>query len=140
MGKERRHHKRYCVKGLKNRLRKNRFFGFLSKTTLEEYPCLDISESGLQFVTKRVFNQENRLGLDITTPFTRNAPIRVKAQVAWSKTPPGFGFHLIGVHFVSINKSQHAELKMLVERAGQDKDKIPRRIQVKMMKEASSHL
>lgn len=140
MGKERRYHKRYCVKGLINRLRESRFLGLLTKPTSKAYPCIDISGGGLQFVTKKAFKLRDRLLLDISTPFTRNDPIRAKGRVVWLKTSRNLDFHLVGVQFVSVNKSQRAELKILMERAGEDKDKIPQRIQIKIIKEAFSRL
>ena len=140
MGKERRRHKRYSIKGLRSRLRKSRLLGFSSEPTSEEYPCLDISQGGLQFITKKALQLKSHLLLDITTPFLRSDPIRTKARVAWSKSLGGLSFYVAGVRFVSVGKSERARLKVLIERAGQDKDKIPQRIRVKMIKEASSQL
>ena len=138
--KERRRHKRYWIKGLKQRLRKSRLLGLSSKPTSEEYPCLDISESGLQFIAKKVFKPANQILLDISTPLTRNEPIQAKARVVWSRSTTNLQFCMIGVQFSSVKKSQRAQFKMLVERAGEDKDKIPQRIRVKIIKEVASRL
>lgn len=120
MTKENRRHKRYWVKGLKSRLRERYFLGLLSKPTDEEYPCMDISESGLQFVSKKFFKPENTFLLDILTPLTEKNPIRAKIAVAWSKRAALRGICLVGAKFVSIPSSGRSELKRLLERGGQD--------------------
>jgi hypothetical protein len=138
MTKERRSHKRYVVRGLKARLRKKRLFGLLkSVPTSKEYPCLDISEGGIQFATKHSFNTPSRLLLDITIPTTRNNPIRIKAQVVWFKMSDDLSFSLVGVRFVSIGKQDYANLKRLIKTGGSEKDKIPSSIRAKMIKEDS---
>lgn len=135
--KERRRHKRYCVKGLKNQLLEPLFFGLFSKPTSEEYPCLDISESGLQFISKKIFNPQSRILLNITTPTTRNHPIRVKAKVMWLKKSFDLSFCLVGTKFVSLSKPHHKELKMLIERSGRYKEEISQNTRGNMLKEAS---
>lgn len=137
MNKERRRHKRYCVTGLRNRLLKPRFLGLFIEPTSEEYPCLDISESGLQFISKRIFNLQSRILFNITTPSTRNHPIRVKAKVVWLKRSFDLSFCLVGTNFVSLSERHRNELKMLLEKAGKYKEEIPQHIQTKMIKEAS---
>jgi len=127
------------VKGLRTRLRKKRLFGLLTKPTSQEYPCLDISESGLQLATKYPFpfNTKSLILLDITIPLTRNNPIRVKVQPVWFKPSDDLSFGRVGVQFVSLGKRDYANLKRLIERCGTDKDKILSSIQVKMIKEDS---
>jgi hypothetical protein len=140
MSIERRIHKRYCVKGLKSRLRISLFLGLTSKPTSDEFPCIDISESGLQFVTKKVFVPQSRLLLDISTPYTRNAPIRAKARVAWFKPSFDLDFYMVGVQFVSLGKAQHNELKTLVSKAGEAKDKLPDHVLVKLIQKSTACL
>jgi len=125
MPKESRKYKRYFVNGLKAGLREERLFGLSSKPTSREYPCLDISEGGLQFVTKHRFDPKTRILLDITIPTTRNHPIRVRARVAWFKLSSDFSAVLVGAQFVSVAKRHFAGLKMLIERAGRERRQIP---------------
>jgi len=125
MTKECRTHKRYVVNGLKAGLREEHLFGLASKPTSQEYPCLDISEGGLQFVTKHKFDPQSRILLDITIPTTRNYPIRVKARVAWFKLSGDFSSVLVGAQFVSIAKRHLAELKVMIERIGRERKQIP---------------
>ncbi|MFH0888528.1 MAG: PilZ domain-containing protein [Planctomycetota bacterium] len=137
MTKEHRRHKRYYIKGLRSRLCASRFFGLLIRPTSEEYICLDISESGLQFITKKLLTQ-NKLLLDVITPLTRKDPIRVRGRVAWVKLSGEFGIYFIGVRFVSLGKIQRDRLKMLIANIGEDKDRIPKEVQVKIITELLS--
>ncbi|MFH1230425.1 MAG: PilZ domain-containing protein [Planctomycetota bacterium] len=139
MTREQRRHKRYSIKGLKSRLCTSRFFGLLVKPTSEEYICLDISESGLQFITKKLLTQ-NKLLLDVTTPFSRDKPIRIKCRVAWFELSLEFDIYMIGVEFVSLGKAQRDKLKMLIEKIGEDKDQIPQRVRVQIIKRATDRL
>lgn len=136
MVKENRRHKRYWVKGLKSRLRERYFLGLLSKPTDEEYPCLDISESGLQFVSKKFFKSEDTLLLDIFTPLSEEKPIQAKTVVAWSKRSTQLGVCLVGARFVSITKSDRSELKHMIERGGQDGEHISIHVRLKAVGKA----
>jgi len=122
MGQERRIHKRYIVPGLRARKREKTLFGLSSKQTSHEYPCLDISESGLQFVTKQKLQPQGKILLDISIPTSRTKPIRAKAQIVWFKLSDDLNYGLAGLHFVSVNKKQQAELRMMMEKLGNDKD------------------
>ena len=113
------------VNGLKAGLREEHLFGLSSKPTSQEYPCLDISEGGLQFMAKHKIALQNRLLLDITIPTTRNHPIRVKARVLWFKMSGDLSSVLVGVQFVSVAKRHLAGLKMLLERVGRERKQIP---------------
>lgn len=131
MVRENRRHKRYWVKGLKSRLRERYFLGLLSKPTDEEYPCLDISESGLQFVSRKFFKPNDTLLLDILTPLTEDNPVRAKIAIAWAKRSANLGFCLVGARFVSVPRSGRAELKRLIERGGQDGAHISMQVRLK---------
>ena len=134
MTKEHRRHKRYYIKGLKSRLCTSRFLGLLIKTTLEEYTCLDISEGGLLFITKKIVKTPKLL-LDVTTPVSRNKAIRIKCRVVRFELSPELGLYMVGVRFVSLGKAQRDKLKMLIARLGEDQDQIPQRVRVKIIKE-----
>ncbi|MBI5779616.1 MAG: PilZ domain-containing protein [Planctomycetes bacterium] len=134
MGQERRIHKRYIVPGLRARKREKILFGLSSKPTSYEYPCLDISESGIQCATKQKLQLQNKILLDISIPTSRNKPIRAKAQVVWFKLSDDMSFGLAGLQFVSINKKQQAELKMMMEKVGNDKDRTTPYLRSKLLK------
>ncbi|MFH1226906.1 MAG: PilZ domain-containing protein [Planctomycetota bacterium] len=131
MVNDKRQHKRYWVKGLKGRLREPYFLGLLSKPTNEEYPCLDISESGLQFASRKSFNPNDKVLLDIMTPLTKDTPIRVKSVIAWSKRSIPLGLFLVGAKFITIPKPDRTELKILIERGGQDGAHISTHVRIK---------
>jgi hypothetical protein len=138
MGAERRLHKRYCVKGLKAQLRESRFFGLLSKPTSIEYPCIDISEGGLQFVTKKPFKRNTKLLLDIHNSFSRDNPIRAKSKVVWLKSLTMLSTCLVGVEFRPLKKSEHNELKKIMAMVGEDKEKISSNIKINLIKDLSA--
>jgi hypothetical protein len=132
---ERRNNKRYIVRGLRTRLREKYFLGLLSKPTSQEYPCLDISETGMQFATKKRFSASSRILLDISIPTTRSNPIRVKARVVWVNLSDDLSFGRVGVKFVQISKPHYNSLKLLIEKTGNDKSHITPYLQAKLTKE-----
>lgn len=140
MGNDRRINKRYFVTGLKNQVLEPRFFGLFSKPATQEYPCLDISETGLQFISKKTFKLHSRVVLNITTSTTRNQPIRVKAKVVWLRKSFDLSFYLVGTKFVSLSKQNRKELKVLLERVGKYKEEVSQQTQEQMIKKASVHL
>ncbi|MBI4712715.1 MAG: PilZ domain-containing protein [Planctomycetes bacterium] len=135
MAQEHRQHKRYWVKGLKGRLRERYFLGLLSRPTLSEYPCMDISEGGLQFVSKKSFKPKENILLDISAPLTRETPIRAKARVAWSRLSQEFGLYLIGARFISIPRARRSEFRIMIERGGEDEERVGKHIRIKIIKE-----
>lgn len=132
--KEHRRHKRYYIKGLRTRLHTKRFFGLLTKPTSEEYICMDISESGLQFITKKLLTQDKLL-LDVIAHSTKKDPIRVTGRVVWVKFSVEFGVYFIGVRFVALGKAPRNKLKMLIANVGEDKDRIPKEVHIKIITE-----
>ncbi|HLD35459.1 MAG TPA: PilZ domain-containing protein [Planctomycetota bacterium] len=134
MGSERRIHKRYIVPGLRAKLREKIFFGLSSKPTPHEYPCLDISASGLQFATKKRFTPQSNILIDISIPTSRTKPIRAKAKIVWFRMSEDLNSALAGLQFVAVDKKQMAELKMLMEKVGSDKDRTSPYIRSKILK------
>ena len=133
-GSERRIAKRYIVPGLRAKLREKTLFGLSSKPTAQEYPCLDISASGLQFATKKGFKPQSHILIDISIPTSRTKPIRAKAKVVWFRISGDLNSALAGLQFVAIDKKQLAELKMLMEKVGSDKDRTTPYIRSKLLK------
>jgi len=129
MDKERRAHKRYLIGGLRARLCETTMFGLSTKPTAQEYPCLDISEGGLQLAVKLEFKKQDKVILDLSIPNSRTKPLRVKAQLVWFKDAG-----LAGVKFISLDETQQAEIKMLIGKFGSDKDQTSPYIRSKMLK------
>lgn len=135
MSKERRSQKRYVITGLRGRVREKTLFGLSSKPTAQEYPCLDISEGGVQFaITKGGLKAQDEILLDISIPSGRNKPICVKARVLWVKLSPDSNFGLAGLQFISPSAEQQAELKMLIGKHGSDKEQTTPYLLSKMQK------
>ena len=135
MSKERRSQKRYVITGLRGRVREKTLFGLSSKPTAQEYPCLDISEGGVQFaITKGGLKAQDEILLDISIPSGRNKPICVKARVLWVKLSTDSNFGLAGLQFVSPSPDLQAELKMLIGKHGSDKEQTTPYLLSKMQK------
>jgi c-di-GMP-binding flagellar brake protein YcgR len=134
LASERRTAKRYIVPGLRAKLREKIFFGLSSRPTDHEYPCLDISASGLQFATKKRFTPQSHILIDISIPTSRTKPIRANAKVVWFRISDDLNLALAGLHFVAIDKKQLAELQMLIEKVGSDKDRTSPYIRSKILK------
>src|SRR3989339_2059747 len=134
MGSERRIHKRYSVPGLRAKLRQKIFFGLSSKPTPHEYPCLDISASGLQFATKKRFTPQSNILIDISIPTSRTKPIRAKAKIVWFRMSEDLNSALAGLEFVAVDKKQRAELEMLRVKVSSEKDRTSPYIRSKILK------
>lgn len=129
MEKERRAHKRFIIGGLRARLCETGMFGLSTKPTSQEYPCIDISEGGLQLAVRADFKKQDKVILDLTTPSTRKTPLRLKAELVWFKDAG-----VAGLKFISLDENQKAELKMLVSKFGSDKDQTTPYLRSKMLK------
>jgi c-di-GMP-binding flagellar brake protein YcgR len=134
MGSERRTAKRYIVPGLRAKLRETKLFGLLNKPTHHEYPCLDISEGGLQFLTRQHFKPQSNILIDISIPTSRNKPIMAKAKVVWFRMADNLNSAMAGLKFISIDKKKLAELKMLMEKVGSELDRTTPYIRSKLLK------
>ncbi|MFH1231762.1 MAG: PilZ domain-containing protein, partial [Planctomycetota bacterium] len=81
-GEERRVHKRYTIMGCTIQYKPDTFFIFFSKTS-KKYMVLDISQSGIQFVTREKFKEQTRLLLNIIAPTLNKETINIKGRVVW---------------------------------------------------------
>jgi Tfp pilus assembly protein PilZ len=138
--KERRKHRRYLVSGLRIRLMEKKLFGLLNKPAAREYLCLDVSEGGIQFTTQDKFAPNNPIIFVITTPSTKNSPIKASARVVWVAPADSSGFSKVGIEFVSLEEAEFSALKNLIQKVGTDKSKITPYIAKKLMSEDSIYL
>lgn len=134
MQQERRKHKRYVVTGLRARVCEPGLFGLTTKPTAQEYPCMDISESGLQLAVKKGLKPQDKLILDISIPNSRSNPIRIKAQVVWVKMADGSNSGLAGLQLTGLDDKQMAAIKELIGKHGNDKDQTTPYLRSKMLK------
>ncbi|MBI5779617.1 MAG: PilZ domain-containing protein [Planctomycetes bacterium] len=132
MDKERRAHKRYVVTGLRARVCESTMFGLSSKPTSQEYPCMDISEGGLQIAVNKQLKPQDKLILDVSIPNNRNNPIRIKTRVVWVKLSGNSG--LVGLQFSDLDDKQTTAIKELIGKFGSDKDQTTAYLRSKMLK------
>ncbi|MEW6026950.1 MAG: PilZ domain-containing protein [Planctomycetota bacterium] len=133
MEKERRKHRRYVATGLRARVCEKGMFGLSTKPTSQEYPGMDISESGLQLAINKELKAHDKLILDISVPNTRKTPVRVNVQVVWVKMS-GSSSGLAGLQFIDLDENQLAAIKELIGKYGSDKDQTTAYLRTKMLK------
>ncbi|MDI6732687.1 MAG: PilZ domain-containing protein [Planctomycetota bacterium] len=75
---------------------------------------LDISQGGLQFISKEKFRKDTKLLLNISAPLFSKDRISVRARVARIKEAPGLKVYGIGVQFIE-QESEQTKLKSLID-------------------------
>lgn len=125
--KERRIHKRYTIKGCSIQYKSGNFLNLFSKTS-NKYLVLDISQNGLQFITKEHFKKQAHLSLDITAPLLNDKVIHAKGRIAWVRPSIGLDICGIGIEFINMEEEERSKLQLLLDDAATDKDKIPDKV------------
>jgi hypothetical protein len=110
---ERRRYKREAIKGSAVQYKKIDFLKLFHKLS-DKYFILDISQNGIQFVTREKFKKDTKLLLTITAPFIDGESINVNGYVLWSKKLTGLPGYTTGVRFTSIEPDDRARLKVLL--------------------------
>ena len=113
---ERRQCARYTVNGCRvqyNTLPLN-FLGLITKSAGGNI-IWDISEDGLQFVSREELARETGLLLKITAPVLEEDIITAQACVFWTKKLSGPQAYLVGVKYVSMADADRARLKSLLD-------------------------
>ncbi|MFH0888133.1 MAG: PilZ domain-containing protein [Planctomycetota bacterium] len=120
---ENRTHKRYSIMGCTIRYKPDTFFSRFSKVS-HKYMVLDISQSGMQFITKEKFNKQTPLLLDITAPTLNREIIHIKGRVVWIKASPALHIYGVGVEFINMKEADRLRLQLLLDNAAASKSKI----------------
>jgi len=125
-----RDHSRYRVKGGMVRYKPVHFLGLFSKPS-KMHLILDVSQDGIQFVTREEFKEQAMLSLDISAPFLNEEVIHTQGQVAWVRKAPGLEAFGVGVRFVRMDQADADKLKLLLDNNNLNKTKISDSVHLK---------
>jgi Tfp pilus assembly protein PilZ len=111
---ERRRAKRYSAKRCKLSCAKASLLSFLRRTEEQAFPVINISEGGLQFLSRSDMPQGVMLALTVEVP-GEEQPLRMKGRVAWAKKVPNRPAFRIGIEFTKIAERVKKRIEMLKE-------------------------
>jgi Tfp pilus assembly protein PilZ len=120
---ERRIHKRYTVMGCTIRYKTDSFFSRFTGVS-QKYMVLDVSQSGIQFITKQKFKEQTPLFLNISAPGLNKDTIHIKGRVAWIRKSSALHIYGVGVEFVNMAEAERAKLQFLIDDTVITKSKI----------------
>ncbi|MCK4908429.1 MAG: PilZ domain-containing protein [Planctomycetes bacterium] len=116
---EHRGYKRYAIKGSAVQYKRDSFFGRFKETS-RKYIVLDISESGIQFITKERFKYGHRLLMDISAPYIGSEVIHAKGKVARVKHIKDLHIYGVGVKFAKLEVADRKRLQTVLDNAVTD--------------------
>jgi Tfp pilus assembly protein PilZ len=128
-GKERRKKKRFGVRGCTVRYKKGGLFGFLASFG-ERLLCLNLSESGLHFISKDPLESGAGLALELEAPQIGDK-IHASGRVVWCRKSTEHEAHHVGVELGSISKSSRVRLKVLLDNSVLEKIEITTKVYLK---------
>lgn len=105
---------RYRIKGGTVEYKPVHFWGLFSRPS-KRHLLLDISQDGMQFVTREGFKEGATLSLDISAPGLGEGVIHAQGRVAWVRKAPGLEAYGVGVKFESMEQPELDKLKSLVD-------------------------
>jgi c-di-GMP-binding flagellar brake protein YcgR len=126
-----RDHSRYRIKGGTVQYKPVHFLGLFSRPS-KRHLILDISQDGVQFVTREEFKKEAMLSLDISAPGLDEKVIHVQGRVAWVRKAPGLEAYGVGIKFDSMEQPELNKLKSLIDRNNLNKTKISDSVHLKI--------
>jgi len=110
---ERRDHGRYVIKGCNVQYKPLSFLGLRGKFSGANI-ILDISQSGVQFITPEKFKKQTRLALNITAPFLEGKMINIRGYVLWTRELNRSDVHSVGIKYVAMEQSDRTRLISLL--------------------------
>ncbi|MFH1226533.1 MAG: PilZ domain-containing protein [Planctomycetota bacterium] len=122
--KERRSQERYVMQGCAVRYKTKQLLGLFNKVS-KRYMALDISQGGINFITREGFKLGLPVSLIITAPLLKEDAINAQGRVAWVKPSPELRIYNIGIEFTSISDQDKTRLKNLVDSTDTNKTSIP---------------
>ncbi|HLD35438.1 MAG TPA: PilZ domain-containing protein [Planctomycetota bacterium] len=127
-------HERYRIKGGAVKYTQTRFLGLFKKSS-QKHLILDLSESGMQFMTKREFKKQALLSLDISAPSLEKDVIHTRGRVAWVRKAPGLVAYGVGIRFESMEQPEKDKLAGLININKPNKDNVPEGARLKKINE-----
>ena len=126
-----RDHTRYRIKDGTVQYKPVHFLGLFSRPS-KRHLILDISQDGVQFVTREEFKKEALLSLDISAPALDDGIIHTQGRVTWVRKAPGLEAYGVGVKFARIEQPELDKLKLLIDRNNLNKTKISDSVHLKI--------
>jgi hypothetical protein len=120
---EHRHLKRYGVMGCAVQYKPLRWFGARGPLS-SKHIVLDISEEGLQFISREAFKTSTKLLMTITAPFLNGYPIHTIGRVLWTKQAVDLPLYVMGIGFVSMQSEDTLRLKTIMTHSVEQHKKI----------------
>ncbi|MBI4833292.1 MAG: PilZ domain-containing protein [Planctomycetes bacterium] len=120
---------RYIIDGCKIQYKPEGLMGLLKSPSVK-YIVLDISEGGVQFISKEKFKLKSSLSLNISAPFLKDDVINAKGTVAWVREAPGLQVNGVGIKFDEMDPANKARLKMLLASAAKANSSLPTDVQI----------
>ena len=118
-GQERRGKKRFGVRGATVQHRKAGALGFLDNFS-PRYLILNVSESGLHFITKDALKEGSGHSLRLQAP-PLEEPIAAKAVVVWCRKSTEHDAFRVGMSFTALSDGERLRLKGVLDNAILDK-------------------
>lgn len=112
---ERRANKRYKATGYILEYEPDSIFGLFSGI-VREYIVLDISQTGIQFLTQQKLKEKSVLMLKIDTPYLKGKAIHAMGRVVWVKDAPKLGIYAVGVKFTAMSEQDSERLNTILEK------------------------
>lgn len=122
-GEELRRFKRYNIEHCTIQYKPVRFLGLLGKESKKHF-IMDISEGGVQFITREDFKLGSRVLLNISAPFLKGEIIKAEGLVRWVRKSQELHVSSIGIEFTVIEKGDHEKLKSLLTSVDMNKIKV----------------
>ena len=88
-------------------------FAFL-KGSSDRYPILNISSTGLKFLTTDTLLIGDKLSFTVGIPTLGGEPLNADGRVAWTQYSTRFKANIIGVQFTAMTKDSISRLKNLI--------------------------
>lgn len=116
-GEDTRRSKRYTIRNCSLTFTRENLFAFLrrSKEGVAKQPLVNLSLTGLQFLTRESVNLEEKLQFFIE-PAEGEAPIAVHGRIVWIRRVPHQNVQRIGVEFTRVSEAAEHALEALEAR------------------------
>ena len=128
MADDRRHARRYGVRGSSVRYKKSTILGFLNRPT-DRYLIVNLSETGAEFLSRQPVQTGQVLDLEISIPGL-DSPLKPGGKIVWCTRAPNVDAFRLGVEFNRISESERQTLRSVLADAVLDEVPITTRIEI----------
>ena len=128
-GVERRNRKRYGVRDAIVRYKKASLLSFIAPAS-QKYLVLNLSDTGLEFITKETVIEGRKLTVAVTAPPIRGT-VHATGKVIWVKKSQEQDAFRVGLEFTRLSARSAAYLRALLDSAVVDTIEISTRVYLK---------